>query len=190
MKNFVNSLLELLGLDGQPWIAPVLLIGLFSLAWPYIHKNIDTDAGRRKLRGMSDMPLPERRKAQAEALEIVGEDPDGLIGIADEAIRQNERDYARTVLEKLKSTGKKKDHVRRLEHVLEDRTLQLPEQTVIAVERMLDAGMLNGARERLAPALKRWPDHPELQALQARIDAPDAEALAEAARNAGAGESS
>lgn len=172
MKDLLNNVLQLVGLQGQPWVGPVLLIALLALAWPYLHKTIDTDAGRRKLRGMSDLPLPERRKVQAEALEIVGEDPDGLIAIADEAIRAGEKEYAKSVLEKLRSTGKKKDHVRRLEQLLEDRSLQLPEQTVIAVERMIESGMLEGARVRLAPALERWPDHPELLALKAQLDAP------------------
>ncbi len=180
MTDLANSVLEMFGLQGNPWILPLGFLALVALFWPMIHKNIDTDAGRKRLRGMSEMPLPERKKAQAEALEIVGDDPDGLLAVADEAARAGEKEFARVVLEKLKATGKKKDHVRRLESLLTDRSLQLPEQSVVAVERMIEAGLLEGARDRLAPALERWPDHPELLALKAKLDAPPAPRVASA----------
>jgi hypothetical protein len=171
LSNIFQSLLTALGIENQPWIGPIVFVVLLALIWPYLQRNLKTDRGRQRIRGLADMPLPERQKAQDEALQMIGEEPDGLVALADESLRQGDRDYARRVVDRLKATGKKKDHVRRLDALLVDRNLQLPEQTVIAVERLLDTGLLEPARQRLAPALERWPDHPELLALRARIEA-------------------
>jgi hypothetical protein len=42
----------------------------------------------------------------------------------------------------------------------------------VFIERLIEAGALEAARERLDQALKRFPDDAELQSLDARIDAP------------------
>lgn len=184
LENLLRNLLTDLGLENQPWIGPVLFVVVLTLIWPYLMKTIDTDRGRRRLKGMSDLPLPERQKAQQEALELVGDDPDGLIAVIDESIRQNDKDFAKVGLERLKATGKKRDHVRRIESALQDRNLQLPEQTVIAVERLIESAMYESAKERLTPAIARWPEHEELKALAARVD----ELLRESAADAEAAE--
>lgn len=169
MSDVLTSILKMLGLENYPWIGPALLILILAIALPYVQKNVNTDRGRSRIKRMSELPLPERQKVQQEALEIAGDDPDGLIALADEAIRQGDKVYARQVLERLKATGQKRDHVRRLERLLDDTKLQLPEQTIVAVERMIESGMIEEARKRLAPALERWPDHAELRALEQRL---------------------
>lgn len=173
LSNIFQSLLTALGIQNQPWIGPIAFVVVLALVWPYLQRNLKTDRGRQRIRGLADMPLPERQKAQDEAMQLIGDDADGLVALADESLRQGDRDFARRVLDQLKTTGKKKDQVRRLDALLVDRNLQLPEQTVIAVERLLDTGLLEPARQRLVPALQRWPDNPELLALQARVEAGD-----------------
>ena len=68
LSNIFQSLMTALGIENQPWIGPIVFVVLLALVWPYLQRNLKTDRGRQRIRGLADMPLPERQRAQDEAL--------------------------------------------------------------------------------------------------------------------------
>lgn len=166
-----QSILSMIGLKNAPWAGPLIFMVILALALPMMQKNAGTDKARRKLRALNDMPAAERPKHYDEIMAMVQENPEGLVALADEALRSNNKEFALKAVERLKATGKRADHVRRIERALEPPGPAMPEQAAIAIERLLETGMLEEAGKRLNVAQAKWPGHPELTALDEQLRA-------------------
>lgn len=164
-----RSLFEDLGIPIRPEILLVLFLASLLLFVPMMQKNAHTDKARKLLKSLPDKSTAERTKIQEEVLRIVWDSPDGLVAIASEALRLGLTSFARQVVDRLRETGQKTDDLRVFQRTLEGDAPVMPEQVLVQVEAMLESGMVDAARKRLAPALVRWPDHPELLALDARL---------------------
>lgn len=174
-----DSILASLGLDGIPFIHPLIFVVILALVWPLMQRFATNDRARRLVKSLPELPLAEREAVQQRALEMVGGEPQGLLVIAEEALRVGMKVYATSVLQKLEATGKLPEDVRRLQRELQGAAPVMPEQAALAVERLLEAGALGEARRRLDEALTRWPEHPDLIALRDQIRAGDNAAPAE-----------
>lgn len=165
----VQSLLAMVGLKNAPWAGPLIFLVLLALAMPMMEKNAGTNKARRLLRALADMPAAERPKHHDEILSIVKSNPEGLIALADEAMKSGNTDFTRKCVAQLKVLNKRAEHVRRLERALDPPGPALPEQVAIAVERLLERGLLEEAGNKLNGALARWPGHRELVALEEQL---------------------
>lgn len=164
-----QSILSMIGLKNAPWVGPLIFMVILALALPLMQKNAGTDRARRKLRGLNDLPMAERPKHYEEIFGMVADNPEGLVALADESLRNNNKEFAQLCVERLKATGKRADHVRRLERAMEPPGPAMPEQAAIAIERLLESGLLEEAGKRLSFATAKWPGHPELVALEEQL---------------------
>ncbi len=166
----VQSLLAMVGLKNAPWVGPLIFMVLIALALPMMEKNAGTNKARRLLRALSDMPAAERSKHHDEILAIVKENPEGLVALADEALKNGNVEFTTKCVAQLKVLGKRADHVRRLERAMAPPAgPALPEQAALAIERLLERGLLEEAGTRLNAALAKWPGHVELVDLERQL---------------------
>lgn len=169
LAGLVETLLGLVGLTLEPWMAPAALLFLVVLALPWIRSNVRTDDARRLLKQAARASGAERDRLEAEALARVEGRPDGLVVVAEAALAQGRTAVARAAVERLRATGKRPTDVRKIERALEGPAPATPMEAVLLVERLLGLGMTEEARLRWEKAHARWPEDADLAALVARF---------------------
>lgn len=168
----IADLLRLVGVGSlPPWGGPAILLTLFAVAWPFLRMNASTDDARRILKHAARERGESRLRMEQEALEKVGDRPNGLVAIAHLALEQGRRELAEAAVAKLRATGKLVPELRKLERVLEPPLPVLASEACIVIERMLETGAVAHAAERVAQARKKWPFDEEVEALEARVQA-------------------
>lgn len=181
MLEAITSLLAGLGITLPPWGMPAAALVVLLLLSPAIWRNLNTGRARKLLKRASVHEGAERQALEAEALEVVRDSPSGLVAVAEEAQRRGRRTVAEAAVSRLLELEPKSKEARRLQ---EELSPKLPVSTVeveLMIERLLEAGMAEVARERLAQARARWPRHTAWEALEARAR----EVAEEAAAGAG-----
>ena len=167
----INSILEAMGLRLPMWAGPVIALTLVVLFLPAILRNFKISRARKILQRSRVYQPQEKIAAGQQALEVVGDIPMGLVGVADEALRQGRPLLAHEAVRRLIATGKVRDHAKRLVRVLEeDGGPGSAEELVLIVERFVGEGMTKEAQRRLQQGLRRWPSDPGLVAWQRRLD--------------------
>jgi len=163
--------------------APVLWLGLVMLVIlgaPPWYRSVRARQMRGALRRAARAPSEvDRRRHEEEAFTFAQSNGLLLVNLADTAIKQGQWPLARRALETLdrpqvlaRYPGTAAD-VRRLRGEL-SRPEAPPRDilsTVVHVEALLAAGVVVRARDELATSLTRFPHHPELLALSARLEA-------------------
>lgn len=165
----VETLLGLLGLHLQPWMAPAGVLLVVALAWPLMRSNFETDDARKLLKHAQRETGAERQRLEGQALLKVRGKPVGLVVVAETALQVGRTDLARAAIDQLRATGKRPVDVRRLERILEGPQPGTALEAALTVERLAQAGMKDEAREKLARYRQRWPADEELAGLEARI---------------------
>ena len=172
LPGLVGNLLDALGVHLQPWMAPLAIVVLIAVAWPLLRLNIKTDDAQRLLKRASRERGEAREKLEREALELVGDRPDGLVVIANTAIELGRMALARQAMERLRATGKNLPTLRRIERAIDGPQPATALEAALVVERLVKAGMMDEAQERLRRFKERWPDDPELRDLGESDGAP------------------
>jgi hypothetical protein len=159
-----------LGIQPPAWLMPLVIVGIILLLWPLIQKNQITGKARALFRQSLQEEGPDRLALQVQALDLVKENPQGIVGLANEGLLKGDPAFTRLALERLRATGRLGHEVRRLDVALNGEKPRIPEAEVLAVTRFLDEGLREKAKQRLKAALEIWPDHPDLLDLVARLD--------------------
>ncbi len=168
IRQLIEVFTTLFGVHLKPWMAPAGLIVAMVLLWPWIRVNLRTGDARKLLVRAARERGAERERLESEALDLVGTNADGLVVVAKEAVAQGRNDLAARAVARLRATRKHLPDLRKLERALEPSLPGTPAEAALLVERMLDTGMVDEARARLALARRKWPLDDELEELVAR----------------------
>ena len=171
LTDAVNSLLAEFGVELAPWMAPVFGLLLGALLLPMILRNDRTGRARKLIPRLVETSAAERDAARARILALVADNPVGLVVVAEESLRRGQVPLARMAVAALVRSGKRPADARRLLLELEGPPPTMPTEAALVVERLLSAGLLDEAERRLASAVARWPDDPELAAVEEHLDA-------------------
>jgi len=151
------SLLGAFGLQLQPWMAPAFLLLVAAALFPMIRRNHRTGRARKLMRQLTYVDAQERWTLERQVLSLVRGDADGLIAVADEALRSGRHSLARAAVDDLRATGRRRQHLRRLEGQLAPASAPTVAEERLAIRNLLAAGMNAEARARAQRARKRWP---------------------------------
>lgn len=174
LTTLVRSVAEILGRVLPPWVI-LTLVGIATvMVLPFYLKGQRRSLARRRISAMHGLSQPEAGRLEAEAFSLVGRDPDGLVVVAEEALRRGREAVARRALERLSASGRRPTEVVRLQRILEGPGPRLPEEEALAIDRLLQSDLTQAARQRLDRARTRWPDLPEWDDLATRLGPPDA----------------
>jgi len=163
----LNQLLEQGGVTLAPWAIPAVIALAFLAMLPWLQQNHRLQRARSLVQAIASEREVDREALRAAALALVADHPMGLVGLADEALRQGLNDLARAALVQLKTHGKPVRDIHRLHAVIHGPPPAHLEGELAAIEKLLRNSMRSAARERLQRALRTWPDAPELSALAA-----------------------
>jgi len=114
----------------------------------------------------------ERATFKARAFEFAAGRPRRIAFLADEALRLGLKPIHDEAMVALREAGGHVADIQRLEaqtKVVAPRALH-PLEEAIVIERMVTEGLVEAARERLAEVRRRFPDDPDLAAIERRLD--------------------
>ncbi|MDP2316143.1 MAG: hypothetical protein Q8P41_24815 [Pseudomonadota bacterium] len=174
LAQLLNTVIGILGLHLEPWMAPAGLLVAILLAWPWIRVNLRTGDARKLMIRAARERGAERERLENEALAMVGNGPDGLVVVAKAAVEQGRKELAARAVAKLRTSGKRLPDLRKLERALEPSLPGTPAEAALLVERLLATGMTEEARSRLTQARRKWPFDDELEVLVERVATPPA----------------
>lgn len=166
ISGLVDTLLGIFGVHLPAWGASAGVVLIAVILLPVIYRNQSTARARRLLTAaFATSSAVERDRLEAEAIAVVGRNPDGLAALAEIALERGRRPLARTLVRALAVTGARPLLVRRYEQALDPDLPATPEDAVIRICLQREASLHVAAEELLSRALVRWPDHVELRAL-------------------------
>lgn len=144
-----------------------IILGFFARgAW----SNRATDIARRTLKRAARERGAAREALEAEAVDVVRSHPQGLVMVADTALAAGRNQVAQAAVSALRASRSLPSEVRRIERVLDGPMPGSAFEAVILVERLLEQGQADLAKDRLQKCRTRWPLDEDLTALSLRID--------------------
>jgi hypothetical protein len=169
MRGIGAALAGLQSLGLPHWaVGLVFFLGLFTVI-AQVMKGGPAARARGLIKRASVQPAPIRTQMERAALELVQDDPNGLLGMAQEAVERGSQATARLALERVLELGKHSDVARRMLDGLGDRPTLRLESELIAIRNLLDEGLTGMARDRLARARSHWPQAEALDELEQRL---------------------
>ncbi|MCK6505877.1 hypothetical protein L6R53_21240 [Myxococcota bacterium] len=166
----IRFVFDALGVTPRPWMAAVALVVLGLTLGPSMHRSLSTTRARKLVLGLADLDPAARQARSQQILSLVERNPDGLIAIADEALRRRQEPLAREAYRLLRNSGKRPREQLRLEEALNGPLPRHVEEEVAAVERLLESGALARAEQRLERARGAFPRDERLADLRRRLD--------------------
>ena len=171
MLRGISDIATTLNMLLPPWAVATLIGVVLLVALPAWINSVRTKQIHGRTRRMVRADPEERSRLLEEILDIAGDRPSRLLAVVHNADKYGLRDVRNRALDLLEATGKAEEDVARLRmkaapqrkpvgHVIE---------VALSIERMIEQGMLPAARVRLDEALQRYPEDPELRALQERL---------------------
>lgn len=157
IKDLVETFLAITGVQLQAWMAPVFFLALGIALFPTIRRAHRTGKARKRLRLIPYRRLAERQRLEDEALALVKGNPSGQLAVAQEALRLGRKDLARQALEALDSSEKYTIERQQLQRELEQPGAHSALEAHAAIERLIEAGLMDEARRRRSLAERRWP---------------------------------
>jgi hypothetical protein len=155
------------------WVLVLLLVAVGVLMAPGWLVGLRVKRQKALLRRVTRASGGDRDRLIMEAWEVAEGRPEVLIALAKEADKMNLpalRDRAiaavealgshHDVVKKLRAPTNKMDEKRRFGH---------PVEAAVSIERLLEVGATEAARERLAEARARFPDDEVLRELQGQL---------------------
>jgi hypothetical protein len=168
--DLVSTLLRALGVHTEPWVLPAVGFAVVLVLSPFALVNQRTARARRVLQRAAQAGGAERERLEREAMAEVAGRPDGLIVIAEDALKAGRGALAREAVAQLRATGKRPSDLRRLERELDGPAQaagpKTPLEAALKVERLLAAGMREPAREALEAARRKWPEDADLAGME------------------------
>jgi len=156
-----------------PWALALVAVTVVLVGGPAWFDNVRGKQIRGQIRKMLRADGPGARAAHAdEALQLAAERPRRLVTLVREAHKYQLNDLRDAALERLRDGGKSPADVEVLDKLVQPESKAAPTslEAVVRVEKLLDAGLVVGAKEQLDAALDRFPNDPELLALDRKIE--------------------
>jgi len=163
LSDTLNRILSGLGLELEPWMAPLVAVVIALGVLPFYYRNFRTKRARKRVQAAANADLGERRRLEDEALDLVSGNPFGLMVVAEEADKRGLRKLALRALGALEATGKRRTEARLLRAKLAPDMPTTADGEALAVEKLREAGLHEQAEERLRRARQRFGDHPALR---------------------------
>lgn len=160
-----------MGIQPQRWMGPAVALVVLILLGPFILRNIRTGQARKRVGRLNLMDASARRAQSDEILDLVEGNADGLVSIADEAIRRGQLPLARLALQRLMSSGKRPLDQHRLAEALDGATPRDVELELVMIGQMIESAAFELARARLARARRAFPSEARLDEVERRIEA-------------------
>lgn len=173
MTRVLSDIAGLLANVVPPWAFPPAVALLLVVAAPIWLRMVRGRQVGGLVRRMVRADPTERERLGDEVLGLAGT-RDGLLLIAaEQAHRYDQRVFRDRVLAVLEARGAVPQDVARLRGKLAVAAPPVGHPLEIAanVERLLEQGLRDRARERLRAGRSRYPDDPDLSALEQRLDA-------------------
>ncbi len=156
-KELVETFVQLTGLQLKAWMAPAFFLAIGLMLFPMIRRNHRTGKARKRLRLIPYRRLDERQRLEEEAVALVRGNPGGQLALAQEAMRLGRRPLVERFLHELEASGRYPRQRQELHRQLEQPGAHSALEARAAIEHLVEAGLLDEARRRLALAQQRWP---------------------------------
>ena len=161
----LSKLLEHAGISLPPWAFPGLIGLAFLAVFPWLRQNHRLHRARQIVAEIASERSADRAALKSKAVALVARHPNGLVGLADEAIRRGLHDLAEQALTQLMVHGKPAVEIRRLRQALHGPPPTHLEGELAAIEALLAQELPAAAIQRVRRAQQHWPDEPRLQKL-------------------------
>lgn len=169
MTQAITDILLALGIELPPWGMPVAALVLMVVLLPWILKNMKTSKARKLLKKATLESGRTRTEMEAQALDLVSDNPVGLLAFADECVRRGRYGLAREALERVPRDPKFARERRKVAEQMAPREPPTAEAAAAAIERFLSEGLRDEAVRRLQKARARWPEDASLVGLAERV---------------------
>lgn len=162
----ITDLLGALGIELAPWMGPVFAVTVMIILLPWILKNMKTSSARKLLKKASLEGGEKRLEMEQKAIEMVADNPEGLMALAEECMRRGRYGVARQALSRIpEDDTQRRRQRRRMLLEMAPRQPETPEAAALVVERLRGEGLAEEASARLSKAMRRWPENPALVVL-------------------------
>ncbi|MEZ4320394.1 MAG: hypothetical protein R3F61_23135 [Myxococcota bacterium] len=168
----IGQLLQTLGQLVPPWVLALLLVALGVAMAPGWLVGLRVKRVKAVLRKTVRADEAERRALQQQALDHAHGNGEVLIALVKEADKLNQPALRDRALKELEALGTHRDEVRKLkkpEDPARNHLFAHPVEAFVSIERLLESGATEAARERLREARRRFPDDPGLHELHRRL---------------------
>ena len=163
----LKGLVSVLGLP--PWVVGLIFAGALLMIFSQLKKGVPAARARGLIVKAAVSESRVRPKLEKEALQIIWDDPGGLLAVAQEALRRDSRGTASAAVERLQQLGAFPDQTRALAEQIEGRPARRLEAEIVAIRNLLDEDLHDMARARLARAREAWPEDEALLELEGRL---------------------
>ncbi len=170
MTKTIEDVVNALGLQLEPWMAPAFAICIALMVLPFWKRNFGTKSMRKRVQAASVVHGEERARLSAEAFALVDGNPFGLMVLVEEAHNRGMRPLAERALAALDASGKRRSEAKALRLKLGLQRLTTAEAEAVAIENFLAAGLDERARERLDAAERAFRGHEALDGLRERLN--------------------
>lgn len=163
----VIRLMQTLGGVLPPRVAAGIALALLVLAFPGWLRSVQARQIRSQVRRVSIASSEERPVREAEVMSMAS-DGNRLVVLAEAALQFNQRALAERALEALQKLGSHPiDEVRLRRALAPPRAApDYAIEAVVAIRRLQAEGLTDLAKERLAEARARFPNDPDLAAME------------------------
>lgn len=165
----IRFVFDAVGVQPRPWMGVAAFVLLALLLGPSVKRSLGAARARKLVVSLADLGPEQRQARSAEILSLVDRNPDGLVAIADEAIRRRQEPLAREAYRRLRNSGGKRRDQLRLEEELNGPLPRLVEEELDTLERLIAAGALERADQRLNRARAVFPQEVRLLDVARRI---------------------
>lgn len=167
----ITDILSTLTLLFPPWLLAALVVVVALYAVPAWYDGMREKQIRGLLRRRSRADGDLRQQLAQRATELAGTRARRVVVLATEAAKYGQHDLLRAGHAQLVAIGAHPADIRRVAALIRDepKTHGTALEACVVIERMLEEGMLDTAKDRLGLSLSRFPNDPELTALQDRI---------------------
>ena len=166
-----TDIAELIGQMVPPWLLAPLAGLILLAALPFWLQSMRSKKISARVRRLVRAEGEARVQLCQEIFEIAGDRPSLLVTAIGQAIRYDQRDLRDQAIVRLEATGKGAEDLVHIRKKLEPerKPVAHPLEVAVGVERLIEEGMLETARQRIAEGLVRYPGDPDLQALESRV---------------------
>ena len=158
LSQIINDFFMALGIELPGWTGIAVALGVFVLFFPLFLRNARTTRARKMMKKAGHASGQERDDLELKAIQLVKNNPYGLLALADLAHQMKRYTLAISLLDQLPNKPKLRREARRIRSKMEPRGELTADSAASAVRNLMDEGMNLAAVERLDNALERWPN--------------------------------
>ena len=166
MRGIGRALQGLEGMGMPHWVVGLVFFGALSMFISFLMRHAPLGKARGLVRRAALADREERAAMEQEALDMVWDEPEGLLIVGQEAIRRDSQALAKRVIARLEEFGERRADVRKLEDALYGTRHPRLEAELATIQGFLNEELVELARPRLQRALKMWPDEEALEEQQ------------------------